>query len=192
MRRARANLETDRLVPDELEPADTDRPVLWLWMAIASLGIGPSFAVFTLVVQNAVAPQQIGVATSSLTFFQQIGGTIGLTLAGTVFASRFAEEIPVRLHAAGVPSEFASQFAGGGGGGVDLAGTADPGHRRGDLRLVLDRGGDELLRRHRGGDHRRGRGGLPARSPDARDVRDDRGRARLIAAFMSRIGSVAP
>jgi EmrB/QacA subfamily drug resistance transporter len=106
--------------------ADTDRPVLWLWMALAGLGIGPSFAVFTLVVQNAVAPQRIGVATSSLTFFQQIGGTIGLTLAGTVFASRFAEEIPPRLHAAGVPAEFASQFA---GGGVDLSGTGDLGQR---------------------------------------------------------------
>ena len=109
--------------------ADTDRPVLWLWMLITGVGIGPSFAVFTLVVQNAVAPQQIGVATSSLTFFQQIGGTIGLTLAGTVFATRFAEEVPVRLQAAGVPPEFAAQFAGGGSPGVDLQGTGDLGQR---------------------------------------------------------------
>jgi EmrB/QacA subfamily drug resistance transporter len=109
--------------------ADTDRPVLWLWMLITGLGIGPSFAVFTLVVQNAVAPQQIGVATSSLTFFQQIGGTIGLTLAGTVFASRFADEVPARLQAAGVPAEFAAQFAGGGSSSVDLQGTGDLGQR---------------------------------------------------------------
>jgi EmrB/QacA subfamily drug resistance transporter len=108
--------------------ADTDRPLLWLWMAIAGLGIGPSFAVFTLIVQNAVSPDRIGVATSSLTFFQQIGGTIGLTLAGTVFASRFAEEIPPRLEAAGVPPAFAAQFAGG-GGAIDLAGTGDLGER---------------------------------------------------------------
>lgn len=108
--------------------ADTERPVLWVWMILAGLGIGPSLAVFTLVVQNAVAPQQIGVATSSLTFFQQIGGTIGLTIAGTVFASRFAEEVPVRLQAAGVPPEFTSQFAGG-GGGVDLSATGDLGQR---------------------------------------------------------------
>ena len=37
--------------------ADTDRPVLWLWMVLAGLGIGPSFAVFTLIVQNAVSPR---------------------------------------------------------------------------------------------------------------------------------------
>jgi len=108
--------------------SDTDRPVLWLWMLVAGLGIGPSFAVFTLIVQNAVSPDRIGVATSSLTFFQQIGGTIGLTIAGTVFGSRFAEEVPTRLQAAGVPPEFAAQFAGG-GSGIDLQGTGDLGKR---------------------------------------------------------------
>jgi EmrB/QacA subfamily drug resistance transporter len=108
--------------------ADTDRPVLWLWMALAGLGIGPSLAVFTLVVQNAVAPRQIGAATSSVTFFQQIGGTIGLTIAGTVFGERFAQEVPTRLEAAGVPAAFASAFAAG-GDGVDLQGTGDLGER---------------------------------------------------------------
>ena len=76
---------------------DTDRPILWLWMALAGLGIGPSFAVFTLIVQNAVSPDRIGVATSSLTFFQQIGGTVGLTLAGTILADRLVAEIPIQL-----------------------------------------------------------------------------------------------
>jgi len=105
--------------------AGTDRPVLWAWMVVAGLGIGPSFAVFTLIVQNAVQPQLIGVATSSLTFFQQIGGTVGLTIAGTVFASRLAGELPNRLVAAGVPAQFVGQFAGG--GGLDIAGTGDLG-----------------------------------------------------------------
>jgi EmrB/QacA subfamily drug resistance transporter len=86
--------------------ADTDRPTMWLWMALAGLGIGPSFAVFTLIVQNAVSPDRIGVATSSLTFFQQIGGTVGLTLAGTILADRITTELPPRLLQAGVPQEF--------------------------------------------------------------------------------------
>ena len=108
--------------------ADTERPILWLWMVLAGLGIGPSLAVFTLVVQNAVAPQQIGAATSSVTFFQQIGGTIGLTIAGTVFGERFAQEVPIRMAAQGVPAELASAFAGG-GGGIDVQGTGDLGER---------------------------------------------------------------
>jgi EmrB/QacA subfamily drug resistance transporter len=109
--------------------ATTDRPILWLWMVLAGIGIGPSLAVFTLVVQNAVAPQQIGAATSSVSFFQQIGGTIGLTIAGTVMGERFAQEVPPRLVAAGVPEQFASAFAGGGDSGVDLQGTGDLGER---------------------------------------------------------------
>ena len=113
--------------------SETDRPVLWLWMVLAGLGIGPSFAVFTLVVQNTVSPDRIGVATGSLTFFQQIGGTVGLTVASTLFASRLVAEIPIQLVSAGVPPAFVTQFAaggaGGGGGSLDLTGTGDLGQR---------------------------------------------------------------
>ena len=86
-------------------------------MVLAGLGIGPSFAVFTLIVQNAVSPDRIGVATSSLTFFQQIGGTVGLTIAGTIFADRLTAEIPIQLAKAGVPQQVVAGFAGGGAGG---------------------------------------------------------------------------
>jgi MFS family permease len=107
--------------------ADTDRPVLWLWMVITGLGIGPSFAVFTLIVQNSVKPAVIGVATSSLTFFQQIGGTIGLTIAGTLLADTMAKELPPRLVSAGVPEAFLSQF--GANSQLGLTGTGDLGAR---------------------------------------------------------------
>ena len=90
--------------------ANTDRPVLWIWMAIVGLGIGPSFAVFALIVQNTVSMRDVGTASSSLTFFQQIGGTVGLTIASTVFASRLIEEIPRQLAAQGVPEQIVSGF----------------------------------------------------------------------------------
>jgi len=109
--------------------AETDRPTLWLWMVLAGLGIGPSLAVFTLIVQNAVRPDSIGVATSSLTFFQQIGGTVGLTFAGTILADRLVEEIPTQLVAAGVPQQLVDQFGSGDQGGLDLTGTGDLGAR---------------------------------------------------------------
>ncbi|MEO5940481.1 MAG: MFS transporter, partial [Candidatus Limnocylindrales bacterium] len=73
--------------------ADTSLPVVWLWMFIAGLGVGPTFAVFTLVVQNAVPFNMLGVATSNLTFFRQIGGTVALAIIGTVFSSSFFEQI---------------------------------------------------------------------------------------------------
>jgi EmrB/QacA subfamily drug resistance transporter len=106
--------------------AETDRPTLWLWMALAGLGIGPSFAIFTLIVQNAVTPDRIGAATSGLTFFQQIGGTVGLTIAGTLFADRFKTELPAQLAAKGVPQLIIDGFQQGvAGGQLDPTGTGD-------------------------------------------------------------------
>jgi EmrB/QacA subfamily drug resistance transporter len=92
---------------------DTPEPVMWFWMAVAGLGVGPTFAVFTLAVQNAVPVRDLGTATSSLTLFQQVGGTVGLAITGTIFGSTLLEETPRQLVAAGVPEQFASQFASG-------------------------------------------------------------------------------
>jgi EmrB/QacA subfamily drug resistance transporter len=77
--------------------ADTEYPVLFLWMFIAGLGIGPSLSVFTIVVQNAVPFSKLGVATSNLTFFRQIGGSVGLAIAGTQFATALGQELPGQL-----------------------------------------------------------------------------------------------
>lgn len=98
---------------------------------MAGIGVGPSFAVFTALVQNSVAPRVVGVATASLTFFQQIGGTIGLTISGTILADTLAKESPGRLAANGIPQQMIDQFQqqGGGGGTLDLTGTGDLGAR---------------------------------------------------------------
>jgi EmrB/QacA subfamily drug resistance transporter len=99
--------------------ADTPLPMLWLWMFISGAGIGPTLSVFTIVVQNAVPFKQLGVATSNLTFFRQIGGSIGLAITGTIFGTRLLEEIPGQLKAAGVPQQAVDQFAGAGTSALD-------------------------------------------------------------------------
>jgi EmrB/QacA subfamily drug resistance transporter len=106
---------------------DTPQPLLWVWMALAGLGVGPSFAVFTLAVQNAVPVRELGTATSSLTLFQQVGGTVGLAITGTIFGSTLLEEVPKQLVAAGVPSQFAGQFAGGSSSFNNLTNVGDLG-----------------------------------------------------------------
>ena len=87
--------------------AETPPPTLWLWQFITGLGVGPSFAVFTIIVQNAVPWNLLGVATSNLTFFRQIGGTVGLSIAWTIFGTTFREQLPVQVtaqvSAAGAP-----------------------------------------------------------------------------------------
>lgn len=65
--------------------AGTDDLVLAGWMFVAGLGVGPTFAVFTIVVQNSVAFHELGTATSDLTLFRQIGTTVGITMAFTLF-----------------------------------------------------------------------------------------------------------
>lgn len=99
--------------------ADTPIERLWLWMFVAGAGIGPTLSVFTIVVQNAVPFQQLGIATSNLTFFRQIGGSVGLAITGTVFGTRLLEEIPVQLTAAGLPQQAVDQFAGAGPSTLD-------------------------------------------------------------------------
>jgi drug resistance transporter, EmrB/QacA subfamily len=99
--------------------ADTDITTLWAWMFVTGAGIGPTLSVFTIVVQNAVPFKQLGVATSNLTFFRQIGGSVGLAITGTIFGTRLVEELPGQFTAAGVPQQVIGQFAGAGAGTLD-------------------------------------------------------------------------
>jgi EmrB/QacA subfamily drug resistance transporter len=91
--------------------ADTPLPIVWSWMFIAGLGVGPTFAVFTIIVQNAVPFHELGVATSNLTFFRQIGGTVALAIVGTIFATSFQDQLGPQLGAAGVPAQVVTGFA---------------------------------------------------------------------------------
>ena len=93
---------------------------IWLWQFVLGVGIGPTLAVFTIVVQNAVPFRKLGVATSNLTFFRQIGGTIGLSVAGTMFGSQLTNLLPERLVANGIPQQFVDQLQAQGGGAFDL------------------------------------------------------------------------
>jgi EmrB/QacA subfamily drug resistance transporter len=90
--------------------AETPLPIVWLWMFIAGLGVGPTFSVFTIIVQNAVPFHELGVATSNLTFFRQIGGTVALAIVGTIFGSSFQERLAPQLSAAGVPPQVVAGF----------------------------------------------------------------------------------
>ncbi len=85
--------------------ATTDYPPLFLWMFVTGVGIGPTLSVFTIIVQNAVPFSQLGVATSNLTFFRQIGGSVGLAIAGTIFGSSLQTRLPTEI-VPRLPAEF--------------------------------------------------------------------------------------
>jgi EmrB/QacA subfamily drug resistance transporter len=65
--------------------ADTPTPFLWFWMVVAGVGVGPTMAIFTLIVQNDVSFERLGTATSDLTLIRQIGTSVGLTISFTLF-----------------------------------------------------------------------------------------------------------
>jgi EmrB/QacA subfamily drug resistance transporter len=79
-----------------LTTASTQAGVTWKMIAVG-LGLGPSIPLYTLAIQNAVPPQQLGVATASATFFRQIGATLGVAVMGTVFATTLGAALAARL-----------------------------------------------------------------------------------------------
>jgi len=73
---------------------------LWetgFFFAVIGLGMGFLMQITTLVAQNSVAPTEMGVASSSRTFFQQIGGSLGVAAFGAVFARRLIESLAAQL-----------------------------------------------------------------------------------------------
>jgi len=81
-----------------------DTPV-WqtmLVMSLFGLGLGGNMQPLVLALQNAVPPQDMGVATSSATFFRQMGGTLGTAAFLAVLFSTVGDRIR---------SEFVQQAA---------------------------------------------------------------------------------
>jgi len=60
--------------------ADTPLVLVSLSMLVLGVGLGNCMQPLLLIVQSAVPPTEIGVATSSATFFRQIGGTLGVAV----------------------------------------------------------------------------------------------------------------
>ncbi|MEA2026605.1 MAG: MFS transporter, partial [Chloroflexota bacterium] len=105
--------------------ATTEMSTLWLWMFIAGLGIGPTLSVFTIVIQASVPFSRLGVATGNLTFFRQIGASVGLALVGTVFADSFKERLQPSLLEAGVPEQMAGMVEQFSTSGRDITQVSD-------------------------------------------------------------------
>ncbi|MET3806330.1 EmrB/QacA subfamily drug resistance transporter [Nakamurella sp. UYEF19] len=56
----------------------TNYPQLAVYFALVGLGLGLCMQTLLIAVQNSVPARDIGVATSSATFFRQLGGTLGV------------------------------------------------------------------------------------------------------------------
>ncbi|MHB9759937.1 MFS transporter [Streptomyces sp. BYX5S] len=61
-----------------------------IWMALLGLGVGMMMQNLVLSTQNQVAPQDLGSASSMVTFFRSLGGTIGVSALGSVMTTRIS------------------------------------------------------------------------------------------------------
>ncbi len=64
-----------------------------LYMLVVGLGLGMVMQVLVLAAQNAVPYEYLGVATSSSTMFRQIGGSVGVSIFGAIFANQLAHHL---------------------------------------------------------------------------------------------------
>jgi EmrB/QacA subfamily drug resistance transporter len=73
-----------------------------LYMLVVGFGIGLTMQVLVLAAQNAVPYDQLGVATSASTLFRQVGGSIGVSVFGTIFSNqlstKLAHALPPGVH----------------------------------------------------------------------------------------------
>ena len=85
--------------------ADTPTPVVWAWMIVAGIGVGPTMTVFTVIVQNAVPFKVMGTATGDLTLIRQIGTSVGLSISFTVFRNSLSWDLlRTQVIVAGAPA----------------------------------------------------------------------------------------
>src|SRR6185437_9864560 len=68
-------------------------PIAGTSIAAVGLGLGMVMQVLVLAAQNAVDYRLLGVATSGSTLFRQVGGSVGVSLFGAIFANRLAHEL---------------------------------------------------------------------------------------------------
>jgi MFS family permease len=71
----------------------TTLPQLYLYIGVLGFGLGMVMQVLVLAVQNSVSMKQLGVATSSVTLFRSIGGSIGVAAFGALFTQGLRSQL---------------------------------------------------------------------------------------------------
>lgn len=88
-------------------------------MIVLGLGLGAVQQTYTLIVQNSVGRQDLGVATAATQFTRSTGATLGVAVFGTILTANLQSQIPRNLPR-GAGEAQASRFAEGSGLGAAL------------------------------------------------------------------------
>jgi len=69
---------------------DTNYVVLSVYMFVLGAGVGMVMQNLVLIVQNTVAAEQMGASSAAVSFFRSLGGTIGVSVMGSVLGTSVA------------------------------------------------------------------------------------------------------
>lgn len=94
-----------------LDPGST-RLESSLYMVLLGAGIGCTLQVLILATQNETPAEYLGVATSTVTFFRTVGGSIGVALFGALFANRLTHLLGSAAPTGMTPAQIARLPAG--------------------------------------------------------------------------------
>ncbi|WP_353057926.1 MDR family MFS transporter [Propionimicrobium sp. PCR01-08-3] len=72
---------------------DSSKVRLSLMLVVIGFGLGLAMQVYTLVVQNQAKRSEMGIATSAVQFFRNLGSTVGTAVLGTVMSSSLQPNI---------------------------------------------------------------------------------------------------
>ena len=78
-----------------------------LYMALLGVGIGMVLQILILATQNEAPVEDLGVATSTVTFFRSVGGSVGVALFGALFTHRLTHLLGVGVPAGMTPEQIA-------------------------------------------------------------------------------------
>ncbi|GAA4909874.1 MDR family MFS transporter [Streptomyces coeruleoprunus] len=88
-----------------------------VFMAVLGLGLGMMMQNLVLCTQNQVAPEDLGAASSVVTFFRSLGGAVGVSALGAIMGHRVTTYVQDGLAALG-PKGAALGHGGTAGGGI--------------------------------------------------------------------------
>ncbi|WP_125099914.1 DHA2 family efflux MFS transporter permease subunit [Leucobacter chromiireducens] len=110
---------------------DTSYWYVGVSMFVMGAGVGMTMQNLVLVVQNTVAPTQMGAASSAVTFFRTIGGTAGMSAMGAMLAHQVTQYVTEGLEKL-APAELAGAEALQGGVLPKIAELPEP------IRIVVE------------------------------------------------------
>jgi predicted MFS family arabinose efflux permease len=83
-------------------------------LVFVGMGLGVTMPLYIQAVQSAVDRKFLGVVTSNIQFFRNVGGTIATAIFGSILASRLGPNIQTQVSALNLPAAFTNSFKIGG------------------------------------------------------------------------------